>query len=251
MRRKRRGKASCIMQINNYKNYKCIIFIERGRIAARAGASAGRAFSRPGPDALSFLPFGHCHGKKRVSFFRPRSLPPLFPPPFRPPARPTRPRLTRRPCARSPSRLKKTGGTVFPIGRLNTAYAKYFTGTTHLASLGGDKAPGVSNVTFAPGVINRWHIHTTSCQVLTTVSARGYYQDLGRARARREAGRHGHDPRGNQAPARRGKGRLVPAPLDHGAVQNRAAGAGRPRRVRAAQVVPGGAFSRARCRAPS
>ena len=75
--------------------------------------------------------------------------------------------------------MKKTGGTVFPIGRLNTAYAKYFMGTTYLASLGGDKAPGVSNVTFAPGVINRWHIHTTSCQVLTTVSGRGYYRIWG------------------------------------------------------------------------
>lgn len=75
--------------------------------------------------------------------------------------------------------LEKTGGTVFPIGRLNTAYAKYFTGTTYLASLGGDKALGVSNVTFAPGVINRWHIHTTSCQVFTTVSGRGYYQIWG------------------------------------------------------------------------
>ncbi|MDL2060205.1 cupin domain-containing protein [Mesosutterella sp. AGMB02718] len=75
--------------------------------------------------------------------------------------------------------LQKAGGTVFPIGRLNTGYAKYFTGTTCLAGLGGDKALGVSNVTFAPGVISRWHIHTSSCQVLTAVSGRGCYQIWG------------------------------------------------------------------------
>lgn len=75
--------------------------------------------------------------------------------------------------------LLKSGGTVFPIGKENTAYARYFTGMTYLASLGGDKGLGVSNVTFAPGVINRWHIHTNSCQVLVTVSGRGYYQVWG------------------------------------------------------------------------
>ncbi len=76
--------------------------------------------------------------------------------------------------------LTKQGGAVFPIGRENVAYAKYFTGMTYLAGLGGAKGDvGVANVTFAPGVINHWHIHTKACQVLTTVSGRGYYQIWG------------------------------------------------------------------------
>lgn len=49
--------------------------------------------------------------------------------------------------------LLEAGGTVFPIG--------------------------VSNVTFAPGVINFWHTHQKSCQVLVGVSGRGWYQIWG------------------------------------------------------------------------
>lgn len=37
----------------------------------------------------------------------------------------------------------------------------------------------VSNVTFAPKVINHWHKHKGSCQVLVGVSGRGYYQIWG------------------------------------------------------------------------
>lgn len=74
--------------------------------------------------------------------------------------------------------LQKQGGTVFPIGKSNDAYAKYFTGDTYLAPLSG-KDVNVSNVTFAPKVINHWHKHKGSCQVLVGVSGRGYYQIWG------------------------------------------------------------------------
>lgn len=51
--------------------------------------------------------------------------------------------------------LLEAGGTVFPIGVENVGYAKYFTGQTFLASLTpAGQSLGVSNVTFAPGVIN-------------------------------------------------------------------------------------------------
>lgn len=74
--------------------------------------------------------------------------------------------------------LQKQGGTVFLIGKSNDAYAKYFTGDTYLAPL-SNKHVGVANVTFAPAVINHWHKHKGSCQVLVGVSGRGYYQIWG------------------------------------------------------------------------
>lgn len=76
--------------------------------------------------------------------------------------------------------LLEAGGTVFPIGVENVGYAKYFTGQTFLASLTpAGQSLGVSNVTFAPGVINFWHTHQKSCQVLVGVSGRGWYQIWG------------------------------------------------------------------------
>ena len=76
--------------------------------------------------------------------------------------------------------LLEAGGTVFPIGVENVGYAKYFTGKTYLAPLTpAGQSLGVSNVTFAPGVINFWHTHQKSCQVLVGVSGRGWYQIWG------------------------------------------------------------------------
>lgn len=76
--------------------------------------------------------------------------------------------------------LLEAGGPVFPIGVENVGYAKYFTGQTFLASLTpAGQSLGVSNVTFAPGVINFWHTHQKSCQVLVGVSGRGWYQIWG------------------------------------------------------------------------
>ena len=58
----------------------------------------------------------------------------------------------------------------WPKGNPNTAYAKYFTGNSYLADMGG----GVHNVTFEPGCRNNWHIHHKAVQVLICVSGRGW-----------------------------------------------------------------------------
>lgn len=85
--------------------------------------------------------------------------------------------------------LLKAGGTVFPIGVDNVAYEKYFTGKTFLAPLSAKGAnPGVSNVTFAPGVVNHWHTHQGSCQILVGVSGRGWYQIWGEEPKEMKAG---------------------------------------------------------------
>ena len=69
--------------------------------------------------------------------------------------------------------LLQAGGTVFPIGNDNAAYARYFTGQSFLFPMANDTV-SVSNVTFAPSCINNWHTHSGSCQVLVGVSGRGY-----------------------------------------------------------------------------
>ncbi len=71
------------------------------------------------------------------------------------------------------------GHTVFPIGEDNIAFEKYFTGKSYLSSLASGQGVGVTNVTFAPGTINHWHIHHKSCQVLVGVSGNGWYQIWG------------------------------------------------------------------------
>jgi len=69
----------------------------------------------------------------------------------------------------------------WPVGSLNTAYAKYFIGNSHLASLaeGEGKLP-VHNVTFEPGCRNNWHIHHKGGQILIVVSGKGWYQEWGK-----------------------------------------------------------------------
>ena len=84
--------------------------------------------------------------------------------------------------------LSGMGHTVFPIGKPNTAYEKYFTGKTYLAPMTGGEGIGVANVTFGPGVINHWHKHHKSCQVLVGLSGAGYYQIWGEAPQRMEPG---------------------------------------------------------------
>ncbi len=64
----------------------------------------------------------------------------------------------------------------WPKGDPNTAYAKYFTGNSYLADVGG----GMMNVTFEPGCRNNWHIHHKAVQVLICVAGRGWYQELGK-----------------------------------------------------------------------
>jgi len=71
---------------------------------------------------------------------------------------------------------------IFPIGKPNTAYAKYFIGQSYLAPLTSEQIP-ISNVTFEPGCRNNWHIHhakTGGGQMLVCVGGRGWYQEWGK-----------------------------------------------------------------------
>lgn len=83
----------------------------------------------------------------------------------------------------------------FPIGNPNTAYAKFFTGNSHLAplqpkNLGTEEktALPMSNVTFEPGCRNNWHIHHNTRQILICVSGRGWYQEWGQPAIALKAG---------------------------------------------------------------
>lgn len=83
----------------------------------------------------------------------------------------------------------------FPIGNPNTAYAKFFTGNSHLAplqpkNLGTEEktALPMSNVTFEPGCRNNWHIHHNARQILICVSGRGWYQEWGKPAIALKAG---------------------------------------------------------------
>ena len=71
---------------------------------------------------------------------------------------------------------------IFPIGEPNTAYAKYFTGNSYLASISDEQVP-IANVTFEPGCRNNWHIHHATKgggQMLIGVAGRGWYQEEGK-----------------------------------------------------------------------
>lgn len=71
---------------------------------------------------------------------------------------------------------------IFPVGKPNDAYAKYFVGQSYLASLVTDGVP-VANVTFEPGCRNNWHVHHAAKgggQTLVCVGGRGYYQEWGK-----------------------------------------------------------------------
>ena len=87
----------------------------------------------------------------------------------------------------NPSNKTDAGQLAFPIGEPNTAYAKYFTGNSHLATLtpknlseGEKSAMPMSNVTFEPGCRNNWHIHHGIRQILICVSGKGWYQEWGK-----------------------------------------------------------------------
>ena len=72
----------------------------------------------------------------------------------------------------------ETGG-IFPRGQENTAYAKYFTGTSYLNMLSTERLV-IGNVTFTPGCRNFWHIHHKGGQVLLVTAGRGWYQEWGK-----------------------------------------------------------------------
>ena len=71
---------------------------------------------------------------------------------------------------------------IFPVGKPNDAYAKYFIGQSYTAPVVTDGVP-VVNVTFEPGCRNNWHVHKATKgggQTLVCVGGRGYYQEWGR-----------------------------------------------------------------------
>lgn len=71
---------------------------------------------------------------------------------------------------------------IFPIGRPNDAYARYFTGQSYLAPISRQQV-GVFNVTFQPACRNNWHIHNAKSgggQILIAIAGCGYYQEWGK-----------------------------------------------------------------------
>lgn len=71
---------------------------------------------------------------------------------------------------------------LFPIGKSNDAFAKYFIGQSYLAPLSTNQL-GIFNVTFEPGCRNNWHIHHAKSgggQILVCIGGKGYYQEWGK-----------------------------------------------------------------------
>lgn len=80
--------------------------------------------------------------------------------------------------------------SAFPLGKKNTAYAKYFIGQSYLAPLAMQPIP-TFNVTFEPGCRNNWHIHHAKKgggQILICVYGHGYYQEWGKPAQKLSAG---------------------------------------------------------------
>lgn len=77
---------------------------------------------------------------------------------------------------------KHAKSMVFPIGKPNDAFAKYFKGQSYLAPVSTEQV-GLFNVTFEPACRNNWHVHHASNgggQILVCVAGRGYYQEWGK-----------------------------------------------------------------------
>lgn len=71
---------------------------------------------------------------------------------------------------------------VFPRGKENTEYSKYFVGQSYLNMLSVEQVV-IGNVTFEPGCRNNWHIHHAKSgggQILLCTAGRGYYQEWGK-----------------------------------------------------------------------
>lgn len=71
---------------------------------------------------------------------------------------------------------------IFPIGKPNDGFAKYFTGRSFLAPVSTEQV-GVFNVTFEPGCRNNWHVHHAEAgggQILICAAGRGFYQEWGK-----------------------------------------------------------------------
>ena len=63
-----------------------------------------------------------------------------------------------------------------PNCKINTVYAKYFSGTSYLKPL-TTEGVAISNVTFEPKCRNNWHIHHNGGQILLITDGEGWYQE--------------------------------------------------------------------------
>ena len=80
--------------------------------------------------------------------------------------------------------------SVFPIGEENTAFAQYFSGESYRSVVSSEQIK-ISNITFAPGVRNDWHIHHAENgggQILLVTAGEGWYQEEGKAATALKAG---------------------------------------------------------------
>lgn len=87
---------------------------------------------------------------------------------------------------------------MFPIGKPNDAYAKYFVGQSYLAPISTEQVV-FYNVTFEPKCRNNWHIHHAAKgggQMLVAIGGRGYYQEWGKAPVEMNPGDVIHIPAG-------------------------------------------------------
>ena len=100
-------------------------------------------------------------------------------------------------CPAEPEQLPPDW-SVFPVGKPNTAYAKYFIGRSFLAPVSTEQV-GVFAVTFEPGCRNNWHIHHAAKgggQILICTAGEGYYQEWGKPAVRMKPGDRVNIPAG-------------------------------------------------------
>ncbi len=75
--------------------------------------------------------------------------------------------------------MRKENPSVFPMGdELPKQVSRYFIGQAYLQPL-TDRGGPISNVTFAPGCRNNWHIHHKGGQILLVTGGKGWYQAWG------------------------------------------------------------------------
>jgi len=79
-------------------------------------------------------------------------------------------------------KINHENSMIFPIGKPNDNFAKYFIGQSYLAPISSSQV-GIYNVTFEPKCRNNWHIHhadKNGGQILICISGKGYYQEWGK-----------------------------------------------------------------------
>lgn len=69
---------------------------------------------------------------------------------------------------------------LFGLGEPNVAYARFFSGESHLKMLTLGRLV-TANVTFAAGCRNNWHVHHRGGQILLVTAGRGWYCERGKA----------------------------------------------------------------------